>query len=79
MNDLFGISTRGGISCCGILSEHYKNKYNVDGWCRISYSYMFDKKTIDYITKAVEYIILNHNKYINDYIYNSKTNLYMRK
>jgi selenocysteine lyase/cysteine desulfurase len=34
-NDLFGIQTRGGIGCCGLLAEYIENSYNYRGWCRI--------------------------------------------
>jgi|694.fasta_scaffold00943_39 selenocysteine lyase/cysteine desulfurase len=79
LNDLFGIQSRGGLSCCGLLSEYIKEKYNIDGWCRITFNYMMDYKTIDYILNSVEFVIKNHKKYTNLYIYDKKDNLYIAK
>lgn len=61
LNDIFGIQTRGGVSCCGMLAEYLKKHKNIraDGWCRITFSWYMTKKEIDYILKAIEYIIVN--------------------
>ena len=40
---------------------------------------MMDYKTIDYILNSVEFVIKNHKKYTNLYIYDKKDNLYIAK
>ena len=75
-NDLFGIQTRGGIGCCGLLAEYIEVKYGYRGWCRISFHWLMSKKTIINIFEALEYIINNGHKYLNLYKYDSKLNLY---
>lgn len=66
-NDLFGIQTRGGISCCSLLADYIQNNYGYRGWCRISFHWLMSKKTINYIFDALEYIIKNGEKYIKYY------------
>ena len=75
-NDKFGIQTRGGIGCCGLLAEHMENVYNIKGWCRISFHWLMDSKTIIYIFNALEFIIENGYKYQKYYIYDAEQNLY---
>ncbi len=83
---LYGIETRGGLSCtagilkifqqsCG-LNEH---GLNASGWCRISFSYLFNKEDVLYILDALEYIIINAESYYDKYIYDAKANLFMLK
>jgi selenocysteine lyase/cysteine desulfurase len=75
-NDLFGIQTRGGIGCCGLLAEYIEAKYKYRGWCRISFHWLMTKKTITNIFEALEYIIQNGHKYMSLYEYDSADNLY---
>lgn len=75
-NDKFGIQTRGGIGCCGLLAEHMDNVYNIKGWCRISFHWLMDSKTIIYIFNALEFIIENGYKYQKYYNYDAEQNLY---
>lgn len=75
-NDLFGIQTRGGIACCNLLAEHLKKKYDIDGFCRISFHWLMNKKTIKKIINALEFIIKNGHKYISFYKYNKDENLF---
>jgi selenocysteine lyase/cysteine desulfurase len=77
LNDLFGIQTRGGISCCGLLGEYIKKKYDVDGWCRITFHYTMNKKIIDIILLAIEYIIQNGKKISEIYTYDKTTDLFI--
>lgn len=63
LSDLFGIQTRGGIMCCGLLSEYL----NINGWCRISFHWLMTKKEIDYIISAVEFISKNFKEFL--YLY----------
>jgi selenocysteine lyase/cysteine desulfurase len=79
LNDLYGIQTRGGIACCGLLAEHIEKKYGYRGWCRVSFHWTMSKDTIKYIFDAIEYVIKNANKHINDYTYDKKQNLYFCK
>lgn len=76
LNDMFGIQTRGGISCSGILGDRIKETYGIDGWCRISFHWLMDKKDIDFILKGLEWVINNIKKLINMYDYNEDTHLY---
>lgn len=78
-NDLFGIQTRGGIGCCGLLAEYIEQKYKYRGWCRISFHWMHSKKTINNIFIALEHIIQYGHKYLNLYEYDKDKNLYLRK
>jgi selenocysteine lyase/cysteine desulfurase len=78
-NDKFGIQTRGGIGCCGLLAEHIENQYNIKGWCRISFHWLMDSNTITYIFEALEYIISNGHKFLKYYNYNEEQNLYQIK
>jgi selenocysteine lyase/cysteine desulfurase len=75
-SDLFGIQTRGGIGCCGLLAEYIENEYKYKGWCRISFHWLMSKKTVINIFEALEHIIKNGQKYLDLYEYNSKDNLY---
>jgi selenocysteine lyase/cysteine desulfurase len=75
-NDLFGIQTRGGIGCCGLLAEYIEAKYRFRGWCRISFHWLMSKKTIINIFEALEHIIQYGHKYLDLYEYDSKQNLY---
>lgn len=76
LNDKFGIQTRGGIGCCGLLAEHLEKKYGYRGWCRISFHWIMDMNTILNIFKALEYVIENGEKYLKYYNYNTEQNLY---
>ena len=78
-NDLFGIQTRGGIGCCGLLAEYIKSTYNINGWCRISFHWTMKVKTIENIFKALEFIIQNGHKYFHLYDYDTTTNLFKAK
>lgn len=79
LNDKFGIQTRGGIGCCGLLAEYIETKYNIRGWCRISFHWLMPMKTILYIFDALEYIIRNGHDYLQYYTYDSEQNLYYFK
>jgi len=76
LNDLFGIQSRGGIGCCGLLAEYIEKKYGFRGWCRISFHWSMSYNTIKNIFKAIEYIIINGEKYKNLYKYDQEQNLY---
>lgn len=79
LNDLFGIQTRGGIACCGLLAEYTEKKYGYRCWCRVSFHWTMSKKTINYIFDSIEYVIKNANKHIDNYIYDKKQNLFFSK
>ena len=76
LSDLFGIQTRGGVSCTGLLAELIENNYGIKGWCRITFNWLMDKEEIDYILRALEHIIVNHSKYRDKYKYDNKENLF---
>lgn len=76
-NDLFGIQTRGGISCCGILGRICSESYNIDGWCRITFSYLMNKFEIESVFKILEHIITNGEKYVPYYLHDKDMNIFM--
>jgi selenocysteine lyase/cysteine desulfurase len=76
LNDLFGIQSRGGISCCGLLGEYIENKFKVNGWCRISFYWTMSYDIVMKIFDSVEYIIKEHKKYSHMYTYNKCENLF---
>jgi len=78
-NDLYGIQTRGGISCCGMLGEICEAKMGIHGWCRICFSYLMTKDEILKIFDALEYIIQNGKSYIDRYAYDEDANIYYSK
>jgi len=79
LSDLFGIQTRGGVSCTGLLVELLQNKYNINGWCRISFNWIMDQTEIDYVITAVKYILYNYNTYLDLYTYDPDSNLFAYK
>lgn len=64
LNDLFGIQTRGGLSCCGMLADYLRNKMkkNYDGWCRITFSWYMTEEEVDYILNSVKFLVENSKK-----------------
>lgn len=79
LNDKFGVQTRGGISCCGMLGEFIEQKYGARGWTRISFHWLMSRDDIIFILNALRYTILNGTKYIDQYTYDSNTNLFTKK
>lgn len=78
-NDLFGIQTRGGISCCGTLGRICKDMFAINGWCRISFNYLLTKDEVEKIINAIEYIIVHGEEYKQYYDYDAGKNLYTLK
>ena len=78
-NDLFGIQTRGGISCCGMFGELCEDKMKIKGWCRISFSYLQTRDEVLKIFDALEYIIKNGESYLDRYVYDAEANLFSLK
>jgi len=76
LNDLFGIQTRGGVSCTGLFAELIERMYKIKGWCRISFHWLMTKLEIDYIIGAVEFIVKDGDKYRDLYEYDKRSNLY---
>jgi len=74
LNDLFGIQTRGGISCCGLLGEHMKNKYNIGGWVRITFNWRMTIKEINFIISSVRTVLENGKTFLPCYNYNEEAN-----
>lgn len=79
LNDLFGIQTRGGVSCTGTLVEIIEKKYNIHGWCRITFNWLMSQKEIDYIISSLKYIIMNVHKYKSYYTYIKHDNLFIHE
>jgi selenocysteine lyase/cysteine desulfurase len=78
-NDLFGIQTRGGISCCGTFGRICNEKFNKNGWCRITFSYLHSFDETNKILDSLEYIIQHGSKYLDHYDYDKSKNLYIIK
>lgn len=76
LNDLFGIQSRGGRACDGLLSDYVKDKYGIDGFCRISLHWTMNRKTVDYIFKSIEHLLRKGETYKPLYAYNNKENLF---
>jgi selenocysteine lyase/cysteine desulfurase len=76
LNDLFGIQTRGGIGCCGLLAEHIEQILGFRGWCRVSFHWSMSSETVKSIFDAIEYIIINGEKYKKLYKYTADQNLF---
>jgi selenocysteine lyase/cysteine desulfurase len=92
LNDLYGIQTRGGVSCCNILAKKLLKISTAKesgickkiitnkgisceyGWCRVTFNYLMSFNTINYILDALDYIAINHDKYLSQYKYNCNTN-----
>ncbi|VBB18062.1 aminotransferase class-V [Yasminevirus sp. GU-2018] len=77
LNDMFGVQTRGGLSCSGTLGRVFKEMYGVDGWCRVSLNYLLTKREIDIVIKGIEYIIVHRKQLKKLYSYDSNKNMYM--
>lgn len=78
LNDLYGIQSRGGISCDGLFNDYTIEKYNISGFCRISLHWTMTKKDIQTIFNAIEFIILNGETFLSKYNYNKEKNLWTR-
>ncbi len=76
LNDLFGIQTRGGVSCCGVFGELIEKKYGIKGWCRISFHWLMTEKEIENIINAVEFVVKYGKFFKNLYKYDEKSNLF---
>lgn len=79
LNDLFGIQTRGGISCTALLAEIIEKDYKISGWCRITFNWLMSEDDIKYIFSAIKYIILNIDILSTYYMYDSGSNLFLYK
>lgn len=75
-NDLFGIQTRGGLSCAGTFGKIIKEQHNINGWCRITFNYLLKRRDIGKILKGLEYILINKDTLRKYYSYNKNTNTY---
>lgn len=76
LNDLFGIQSRGGRSCSGLFTDFIKDKYGIDGFCRISLHYLMSVKDVQYIFNSVEFIINHGEEFKHLYEYDEKNNLF---
>ena len=76
LNDIFGIQSRGGISCCGKLGEYMDETYDIKGWCRISFHWTMTKMDINKIFTSIEYVINKGHMYSYLYTYDKQLNLF---
>lgn len=74
LNDLFGIQTRGGISCCGIFGKYLNKHFNIGGWCRVTFSWIMSKKEIDYIIDSIKFIATYGELFEKYYSYDKSLN-----
>lgn len=79
LNDLFGIQSRGGIGCCGLLAEYMDKEYNYRGWCRVTFHWSMRRNTIVNIMNAIEYIIQHGEHYKQYYEYDKDHNMFYYK
>jgi selenocysteine lyase/cysteine desulfurase len=79
LNDLFGIQSRGGKSCDGLLTDLMKDVHGMDGFCRISLHWTMSPRDISNIFDAVEYIIKHGDAFKSLYEYNERDNLFSCK
>ncbi len=76
LNDLFGIQTRGGYSCCGTFGRFCKEKFGYDGWCRVSFNYLHLPKDVNKILDTIEYIIVNKETLKKLYKYDENSDMF---
>ena len=84
LNDLFGINTRGGVSCTFYGEVLLGIKYKPDiipkfGWVRVSFIYYMKNDVIEYVLNSIEYLISNIQNHIGDYLYDESTNKWEKK
>lgn len=79
LNDIFGIQTRGGKACVGLLNDSFKNLYDNNGFCRVSLHWTMSKCDIVYVLNAVEYVIDHCDTFKHYYNYKEDENLFFMK
>jgi hypothetical protein len=79
LNDIFGIQTRGGKACVGLLNDSFKNLYDNNGFCRVSFNWTMAKCDIVYVLNAVEYVIDHCETFKRYYHYKEDENLFFMK
>lgn len=91
LSDMYGIQTRGGVSCCSLLAEelvrpcekvknqisNYEGVPKEYGWVRISFYYDSEDDEIDFILNSLEDVIDNYDEYSKKYKYMSKYNSWL--
>jgi len=77
LNDLFGIQSRGGISCCGLLGDDLEQHQKISGWCRITFSWLMPDSDVEYILKAIEFIARFGKTFSKDYNYDRTNNMFI--
>lgn len=90
LNDLFGIQSRSGISCCGLLSKIIKGKFQINGWCRITFHWTMSMDDVMFIIKSLKILVkygltisklyrYNLDSQCHEYIGTKKYNLNLSK
>lgn len=79
LNDLFGIQTRGGVSCAGMFGQYLHEKIKLGGWTRITFSWWMTKDEIDYILHAVTIVLTYGHMFKKYYTYDEKHNMFAIK
>lgn len=96
LSDLFGITTRGGVNCSGILAESLLRLRPEDtdriresivkgkgvpshyGWIRITLTSIHTDYDIQKILRAIEFVIVNGERYLPLYKYSEDTNVFTK-
>jgi selenocysteine lyase/cysteine desulfurase len=76
LNDKYGIQSRGGISCCGLLADYVESKIGCRGWCRVTFHWSMTLDEIEYIKNGIIDIVKNIEIYKKLYSYDENTHLF---
>ena len=94
LNDLYGIQSRGGVSCCSLYAQqllkvkpdsiHHQIESNKGvpgdyGWCRVTFHYTMSNRTVDFILQAIKKIASDGSEYLNEYEYIPEKNNWEHK
>jgi selenocysteine lyase/cysteine desulfurase len=78
LNDLFGIQSRGGVSCAGMFGQYLNEKTGLGGWTRITFSWWMSQTEIDYILNAIS-IVLTYGNMFKKYYSHGNNMFYIKK
>lgn len=94
LNDLFGIQTRGGISCCSLYAHKLdivdkcvikdsilgdKGSPSGYGWTRVSFNYLMSWATIDFVIDSIAHVAQEWRRYVPQYEFKETKNIYCHK
>lgn len=76
LNDLYGIQTRGGKSCSGLLAKYTTIHDKIQKWCRVSFHWTMTIDVINFIFSAIDDVLERGGQYKDLYVYNEDTHLF---